>query len=198
MNHPQQAAAFIANRERAKWHDQALWFVRAKRDRAAATVPEWEELREHAAHIKQFTLAHLPDLLEQFEREAIRRGAVVHWAADAEEHNRIVHGLLARNGIRKVVKSKSMLTEECHLNPYLEARGIEVVDTDLGEWIVQLRNEPPSHIVMHRGRRDRPGLPGGSRPADAAGEVSRGRGRHHGSEFRRRRDRRIRRLHKRR
>jgi L-lactate dehydrogenase complex protein LldF len=73
---------------------------------------------------------------------------VVHWAADAQEHNEIVHGLLAARGVRHVVKSKSMLTEECGLNPYLEERGIEVVDTDLGERIVQLRDEAPSHIVM--------------------------------------------------
>ncbi len=148
MQHATLAAEFIANRERAKWHDQALWFVRTKRDRIAATVPEWEELREHAANIKQHTLAHLPELLEQFEQQAMNHGTVVHWAANAEEHNRIVHSLLEQHGVTKVVKSKSMLTEECHLNPYLEARGIEVVDTDLGEWIVQLRGEPPSHIVM--------------------------------------------------
>jgi L-lactate dehydrogenase complex protein LldF len=148
MQHATQAAQFIANRERAKWHDQALWFVRTKRDRVAATVPEWEELREHAARIKQYTLSHLPDLLEEFERQATLHGAVVHWAANAEEHNRIVHSLLEEHRVTKVVKSKSMLTEECHLNPYLETRGIEVVDTDLGEWIVQLRREPPSHIVM--------------------------------------------------
>lgn len=148
MHHAEQAAAFVANRERAKWHDQALWFVRTKRDRVAATVPEWEELRENASRIKQFTLAHLPGLLEQFEKQATKLGAVVHWASDAEEHNRIVHTLLQQHNVRRVVKSKSMLTEECHLNPYLEARGMEVVDTDLGEWILQLRHEPPSHIVM--------------------------------------------------
>jgi len=67
---------------------------------------------------------------------------------DAEEHNRIVASILEAHGARRVVKSKSMLTEECGLNPHLESRGIEVVDTDLGERIVQLRGEPPSHIVM--------------------------------------------------
>ena len=87
-------------------------------------------------------------LLEQFEREATIRGAVVHWARDADEHNRIVHGILSERGITRLVKSKSMLTEECHLNPELERAGIEVVDTDLGERIVQLAQEPPSHIVL--------------------------------------------------
>src|SRR3954463_5241330 len=148
MTHPTQAALFVSDLPRARWHDQALWFVRVKRDRAAATLPEWEELREKAAAIKAHTIAHLADYLEQFEREATRRGAVVHWAANAAEHNEIVLGLLERHGAKKVAKSKSMLTEECHLNPFLERHGIEVVDTDLGERIVQLANEAPSHIVM--------------------------------------------------
>ncbi|MGD9856661.1 MAG: lactate utilization protein B [Planctomycetaceae bacterium] len=146
--HPVDAAAFVANTERAHWHDRALWFVRAKRDRMAQSLPEWEELREQAARIKQHTMARLGDLLEEFERNAVARGAVVHWAKDAAEHNEIVLSLLQQHGARKVVKSKSMLTEECHLNPFLERHGIEVVDTDLGEWIVQLRQEPPSHIVL--------------------------------------------------
>ncbi|AMV17061.1 LutB/LldF family L-lactate oxidation iron-sulfur protein [Planctomyces sp. SH-PL14] len=146
--HPAEAAAFIANPKRASWHDQTLWFVRSKRDRAASTIPEWEELRQAASQIKQHTLANLGDLLEQFERNAQARGAVVHWARDAAEHNEIVLRLLQEHGAKKIVKSKSMLTEECHLNPFLERNGIEVVDTDLGEWIVQLRKEPPSHIVM--------------------------------------------------
>jgi L-lactate dehydrogenase complex protein LldF len=72
----------------------------------------------------------------------------VHWAADATRHNQIVLGILQGRGARRVVKSKSMLTEECGLNPYLERQGIEVIDTDLGERIVQLRGEPPSHIVL--------------------------------------------------
>jgi L-lactate dehydrogenase complex protein LldF len=147
-SHPVQAARFVADDSRAHWHDQALWFVRAKRDKAAATVPEWEQLREAASQIKRYTLSHLPHLLEQFERQAVLRGAIVHWARDAAEHNEIVLSLLQRHGVKKLVKSKSMLTEECHLNPYLERHGIEVTDTDLGEWIVQLRREPPSHIVM--------------------------------------------------
>ncbi len=147
-SHPAAASQFVANRERAHWHDQTLWFVRSKRDRAAGVIPEWEQLRERAAQIKRYTLDHLGGLLEQFEENAHRHGAVVHWARNAAEHNEIVLSLLQRNGVRRVVKSKSMLTEECHLNPFLERHDIEVVDTDLGEWIVQLREEPPSHIVM--------------------------------------------------
>ncbi len=148
LSHPVKAAKFVADLERAAWHDRTLWFVRSKRDKAAASVPEWERLRERASQIKQYTMAHLPELLEQFERNAQANGIVVHWAADAAEHNRIVLELLQQHGVKRVVKSKSMLTEECHLNPFLERHDIEVVDTDLGEWIVQLRKEPPSHIVM--------------------------------------------------
>ncbi len=148
LDHSQLADAFARNEERAHWHDGALWFVRQKRDRMARSLPEWETLRTLAAQIKAHTLANLPAYLEEFERNAIKLGAVVHWAADAEEHNEIVHRILAERGVKKVVKSKSMLTEECHLNKHLIERGMTVVDTDLGEWIVQLRDEPPSHIVL--------------------------------------------------
>jgi L-lactate dehydrogenase complex protein LldF len=146
--HAERAAKFAADDARAHWHDQALWFVRAKRDKAAAAVPDWERLRGLASAIKAHTQSRLADYLEEFERNAVAAGARVHWARDAEEHNAIVHRILAERGVTRLVKSKSMLTEECHLNPYLEARGVEVVDTDLGERIVQLAKEPPSHIVL--------------------------------------------------
>jgi L-lactate dehydrogenase complex protein LldF len=157
VGHPERAAAFAADEARAHWHDQALWFVREKRDRAASLVPDWERLRDVAAAIRAHARGRLADLLEEFERNAVARGAQVHWAADAEEHNAIVHRILADHGVRRLVKSKSMLTEECGLNHFLEARGIEVVDTDLGERIVQLKGEPPSHIVfpaIHRKREE--------------------------------------------
>ncbi len=148
IDHPANAAEFTDNMDRAHWHDQALWFVRVKRDRMAHSLPEWEELRRRASQIKSHTIANLADYLEQFEREATQRGAVVHWARNAAEHNEIMLKLLKDRDVKKVAKSKSMLTEECHLNPFLERHGLEVVDTDLGEWIVQLRGESPSHIVL--------------------------------------------------
>jgi len=148
MGHVSRAREFVADADRTRWHDQALWFVRSKRDRAADQVPDWEALREQAAAIKRNALGRLPELWTRFEANAVSAGAVVHWARDAREHNQIVAGLLRERGIRRVVKSKSMLTEECGLNQYLEERAVEVVDTDLGERIVQLRHEPPSHIVM--------------------------------------------------
>ncbi len=146
--HAEKAAIFVADEGRAHWHDQALWFVRLKRDRQAESIPEWEALREAAAAIKAHTLSRIADYLEEFERNARTNGIQVHWARDGAKHNAIVHRILADRGLTRLVKSKSMLTEECHLNPYLEARGIEVTDTDLGERIVQLRHEPPSHIVL--------------------------------------------------
>ena len=146
--HAERAAQFVANDARLHWHDQAVWFVRNKRDIARSFVPEWEELRSLGSQIKAHTLSRLPEYLEEFERNARAAGAAVHWARDADEHNRIVHGILRENGVTRLVKSKSMLTEECHLNEHLEAQGVEVVDTDLGERIVQFRREPPSHIVI--------------------------------------------------
>jgi L-lactate dehydrogenase complex protein LldF len=146
--HPEAAERFLRDEARAAWHDETLWHVRVRRDAAAAAVPEWEILREQAAAIRRHTLAHLGDYLEEFERNALRLGARVHWARDAAEHNAIVERILRERGVRRVVKSKSMLTEECGLNAHLEARGVEVIDTDLGERIVQLRRESPSHIVL--------------------------------------------------
>lgn len=146
--HPQRAAAFTRDVARARWHDRALWYVREQRDAAARRVPEWEALRSAAAAIKQHTLASLDRHLEQFESQARALGAQVHWARDAAELRAIVLSILQERGVRRAVKSKSMLTEECGLNPHLERHGIEVVDTDLGERIVQLRREPPSHIVL--------------------------------------------------
>ena len=146
--HPENAKQFVANDERMHWHDEALWFVRAKRDLASKSIPEWEQLRELASQIKTHTMANLDKYLLEFEKNANAKGITVHFAQDAQEHNEIAYKLLKEKGVKKLVKSKSMLTEECHLNPFLEQRGIEVVDTDLGERIVQLRNEPPSHIVL--------------------------------------------------
>lgn len=139
---------FLQNVERVNWHDKALWFVREKRDLAAKSIPEWEKLRVLASEIKTHTLANLDQYLIEFEENAIKNGVKVHWAKDGEEHNQIIENILQQHQVRKVVKSKSMLTEECQLNPYLESKNIEVVDTDLGERIIQLKGEHPSHIVM--------------------------------------------------
>lgn len=146
--HASRAEAFVLDHERTSWHDETLWFVRQKRDKAAYAVPEFQELRNLASAIKDHTLSRLDFYLEQFEAAALANGVRVHWAADAAEHNAIVLDIIRARGASRVVKSKSMLTEECHLNPFLIQHGIEVIDTDLGERIIQLRDEPPSHLVL--------------------------------------------------
>ncbi|WP_316632253.1 lactate utilization protein B [uncultured Flavobacterium sp.] len=148
VKHAALAEKFIADEPRTNWHDETLWFVREKRDKAAHGLPEWEQLREWGSQIKNATLSNLSNYLKEFEEKATANGIKVHWASDAKEHNEIVHKIIKKHGIQKIVKSKSMLTEECHLNEYLQHNGIEVVDTDLGERIVQFRKEPPSHIVL--------------------------------------------------
>ena len=147
-DHSALADRFNEEEERVDWHDETLWWVREKRDRAVKELPEWEELRKIGSQIKDNVLANLSDYLCEFERNAEANGVHIHWAMDAREHNEIVLQLLSSKGIRQVVKSKSMLTEECGLNEFLEENDMEVVDSDLGEFIVQLANEPPSHIVL--------------------------------------------------
>lgn len=147
-DHASLAEKFNKDEPRVDWHDETLWFIRKKRDKAAWQIPEWEQLRELASQIKNNVLSNLHSYLLEFEKNARENGIRIHWAANAEEHNKIVHEIINNAHIRHVVKSKSMLTEECHLNEYLSERGIDVIDTDLGERIVQLAGEPPSHIVL--------------------------------------------------
>src|SRR3954454_453802 len=115
--------------------------------RGYASLADSGDLRDHAKRIKEHTLAHLDQYLEQLEASVTRLGGQVHWAATAEDARRIVAEIARRSGARRVVKSKSMTTEEVHLNPALEAAGVEVVETDFGEFIIQLAGERPSHLV---------------------------------------------------
>src|SRR5215218_4684244 len=127
-----------------------------RRKEAIATVEDWEGLRERARAAKDETLAHLDKYLEAFAENAGRAGAVIHWARDGGEACRVVLELIRARGASKVVKSKSMATEEIHLNAALEAEGLAPVETDLGEWIIQLAHETPSHIVVpaiHKSKR---------------------------------------------
>jgi L-lactate dehydrogenase complex protein LldF len=150
-NHPDHAtlaAIFNADEPRVNWHDETLWWIRQKRDKAAFNIPEWEQLRENASGIKNNVLSNLSEYLAAFEKNALANGVTIHWAADGVDHNKIVHGILQKHGVSNIVKSKSMLTEECGLNEYLKEAGVDVIDTDLGERIVQLAGEHPSHIVL--------------------------------------------------
>src|ERR1700747_3380775 len=138
-------------------HDRFLWGTMQRRSRQATAIPEWEELRELASKIKEHTLTHRDRYLEEFERNASKRGAHIHWALDASEHNQIVYSILESHGVKELIKSKSMLQEECQMTPFLEKRGIKVVESDLGERIQQLDGQPPSHIVfpaIHKTRQD--------------------------------------------
>lgn len=124
---------------------------------AIAELPNFEEIRNAAADIRERVINNLDSYLLRFEQEATARGAVVHWAETAGEVNQIVADIAARHGVHKVIKSKSMVSEECGLNDALESRGLEVLETDLGEYILQLAHEPPSHIVapvVHKSKED--------------------------------------------
>lgn len=142
------ASEQLKDRARTKWQDETLWVVRSKRDKLSRQVPEWEQLREAASALKLYSNSHLPELLEQFESKAKENGAIVHWASDAKEYREIIGGILSSHKVRNFVKSKSMLSEECGLVPYLESLGIDAVESDLGERIIQLMGQKPSHIVL--------------------------------------------------
>lgn len=114
---------------------------------AAMGAVDGEQLRRQVRQMKEYVLRNLPDLLEQFEANVEANGGHVHWAQDAADANRILLDLARRHAVQKVVKSKSMVTEEICLNDALEGAGVKVVETDLGEYIIQLAGEPPSHIV---------------------------------------------------
>jgi len=115
-----------------------------------------DQLREVAGQIKQHTLEHLDRYLEQAEAQLKANGVHVHFASEGERANEIALEIMQRRNVRRMVKSKSMVTEEIHLSDHLEKHGIECVETDLGEFIVQIDHDHPSHIVkpiMHKNRR---------------------------------------------
>src|ERR1700692_4059806 len=142
------AERFLAAPHHQKQHDTRLWTLRQRRDDQMWAMPEWEEMRTLASDIKEHTLSRLDTYLEMFETNAKANAVVVHWAKDAAEHNRIVLDVLQRRGAKTLIKSKSMLTEECGLRADLAKAGIEVTETDRGERIQQLDEEAPSHVVV--------------------------------------------------
>ncbi|MBV9046140.1 MAG: lactate utilization protein, partial [Alphaproteobacteria bacterium] len=119
----------------------------AGRAMAVERYGDFENLREAGKAIRDYAVTHLDELLVTFEAAVNARGGTVHWARDADEARELILGVLKRAGAKTVTKGKSMVTEEITLNPFLEANGIVPVETDLGEYIVQLRKEPPSHII---------------------------------------------------
>lgn len=118
-----------------------------KRAAAIAAFPDFDGLRERGRRIKDHTLAHLDHYLERFADAVEARGGHVHWARDADEARRAVLDICQRAQARSVIKGKTMVGEEIGINGALEQAGLEVVETDLGEYIIQLAKEPPSHII---------------------------------------------------
>ncbi|HEY2386923.1 MAG TPA: lactate utilization protein B [Candidatus Binatia bacterium] len=142
-----RAAAAAADKAlHAKLDHASLPFLE-KRAHVFAALPDGEARRDRARAAKAYAVAHLDTLLPELERRLVEHGCVVHWASDAAEACRLVLDIAARNGVRLVVKGKSMVSEEIALNASLAAAGIEAVETDLGEYIVQLAGVPPSHII---------------------------------------------------
>lgn len=118
-----------------------------RRAAAVEKLPEYDALRDSARDLKDHILAHLDLYLDAYEKNVIASGGHVHWAATAEEANEIIYGICQRLNAKTVAKGKSMISEETGLNAYLDARGIQPVETDLGEYIIQLRGETPSHLI---------------------------------------------------
>ena len=152
---PKAARKELANDQLRRNLAHATSVIRTKRALVVDEMSDWEELRDAGAAIKTQVMSNLPALLEQFEANVTARGAVVHWATDAQEANRIVTELVRAQGVDEVIKVKSMATQEIGLNEYLEDNGIAAVETDLAELIVQLGHDKPSHILVpaiHRNR----------------------------------------------
>jgi L-lactate dehydrogenase complex protein LldF len=127
---------------------KATQTIRAKRLRTIQELPDWERLREAGAAIKARAMATLPEQLERLEEAVVRAGGSVHWARDGAEATAIVAGIAEGKGAREVIKVKSLATDEIDLNEGLHARGIEAIETDLAELIVQLDHDKQSHILV--------------------------------------------------
>ena len=131
--------------------------IRNKRAKVTSELPDWQELRNTGESVKNYVLANLPELLEQFERNFTAAGGHVHWARNATEANQIALDLIREKGVDEIIKIKSMATAETGLNEFLEENGINAIETDLAEEIVQLGHDRPSHILVpaiHRNRRE--------------------------------------------
>jgi len=126
----------------------AMEFLRDKRQAMFPDLDTWEALRLEGEKIRAAALAQLPDLLEKLEAQCQLNGIQVHWAENAQQANEIIYKIISLRKATKIVKGKSMASEEIGLNHYLEAQGIECLESDMGEYIVQLGKETPSHIIM--------------------------------------------------
>jgi len=145
---PAAAKAALANTQLRRNLTKATTTIRAKRARVVEELTDWEELRAAGAAIKDETLRHLDHYLLQLEGAVTRAGGRVHWARDAAEANTIIARLVREAGAKRVVKVKSLTTDEIQLNDALASAGITAVETDLAELIIQLAHEPSSHLLV--------------------------------------------------
>jgi len=154
---PEAAKELLADSQIRKNVRHATDVIQAKRNRAVAELPDWQQLRDSGAAIRAHSLAHLDHYLAQFEENCTRAGGHVHWAQDAAEANRIILGLIQKHDEKEVIKVKTMTSEEIGLNRHLEANGVSPIETDLAELIVQLGHDKPSHFVapaLHKNRQE--------------------------------------------
>jgi L-lactate dehydrogenase complex protein LldF len=142
-----RARAAIADTQLRIALDRTTAQFGSRRSAALATLDGSEAIRDRARGTKMETLRHLGDSLRTFEQRLTGNGARVHWAETGADANRIVVDIAAKAGVRRVAKGKSMVSEETHLNDALEHAGVSVIETDLGEYIVQLGHDRPSHII---------------------------------------------------
>lgn len=126
----------------------AMDFLMAKRAAQFPDGDELERLRAFGNRVRARALSKLPDLLQRLEANLTRNGVKVHWAETVDEANAIVHQIVAAHEAKQVIKGKSMVSEEMEMNHYLEGHGVDCLESDMGEFIVQLGNEKPSHIIM--------------------------------------------------
>jgi L-lactate dehydrogenase complex protein LldF len=145
---PAAAKRTLADAQLRRNVGKATQTIRAKRLRAISELPDWEELRDAGAAIKAHAMATLPEQLERLEASVTRAGGTVHWARDGAEATAIVARIAGEHGAREVIKVKSLATDEIHLNAGLAEHGIEAIETDLAELIIQLAGERPSHILV--------------------------------------------------
>ena len=141
------ARKVIANPELQKAIENVTVVKVVRRAEMAADFPDFEPLRDHLKEVRSAVISRLDQHLETFEKNATAAGAQVHWAIDGAEANRIIIDICKSHNATRVVKGKSMASEEIHLNHALEDAGIHPVETDLGEWIIQQAGDPPAHIV---------------------------------------------------
>jgi L-lactate dehydrogenase complex protein LldF len=154
---PDAARRELANTQLRANLRNATDTIRDKRARVVAEVPDWEELREAGRAIKADVLANLERYLLEFEEAVRTAGGHVHWASTGDEAGAIVAGVASRHGAREVVKVKSLTTDEIRLNDVLAAAGIQAIETDFAELILQLDGDWSSHILVpaiHRNRRE--------------------------------------------